>query len=610
MKNKKMMIRLFLFIVVVFYFLFGFYRLAKFETTDEHYWIQERIPQYWNAVLEGKWKKTLINDKPGVSLAFISGFGLLFENHPELYIKSEKHISVYNPANTERLNAIFRLPILIFNGIFSLFFFWIIKKITQNQWLALWFSILILLSPVLLGISRIINPDSLLWVFSAATIFSFIAYLRLYEKKFIAYSSLFLGFSLLSKYIASILFPFLFILLLFHIIQNFKRWGEKNNIRKNVLNFSIGYWLTIIGSFFIFSFLFPAVIFGKDYFQQKTVITILGELKFIFPLLFSANIFILIALYLFKKDTMSIFLEKLVSMKNIFAKFVYLILSSIFVLVLVNWVLGNDFMGLSRVPFDARKDPIFSRDLATYQKVLLEFYPLVFSMSPLVVLALLFLWIKSIYGKSYFDRITFPLSLFLLAYIGASISNNLLATIRYSIMLYPLFFFLAAAGILEFLIFLPALKFKKVTASLVIIGAGFLALWFSKPFYFEYTNALLPKKYLITGSWGEGGYEAAQYLNSLPGAKDLTIWADYSGTCEFFVGKCLKIYKVNELKDGIDYYVLTRRGEIRYRPDHIRWIKNPDNVDAYKYYKKENPEWILEINDRPGDFIKIFKSEK
>jgi len=233
MKNKYPLI--ILVVSVLIFYAFGVYRLAKFETADEHYWIQERIPQYWDAVSNGKWKKTLINDKPGVTLAFISGIGMIFENHPASYAKLEGHVNIYDPANTERLNLIFRLPLLIFSGLFCLYFFWIIKKITQNQWLALWFSIFILLSPILLGISRIINPDSLLWIFSTAAIFSFIAYLKLQEKKFIVYSALLLGFSLLSKHIASILFPFLFVLILFYILQNFKNWSEKNNAQKKYL---------------------------------------------------------------------------------------------------------------------------------------------------------------------------------------------------------------------------------------------------------------------------------------------------------------------------------------------------------------------------------------
>jgi hypothetical protein len=411
----------------------------------------------------------------------------------------------------------------------------------------------------------------------------------------------------LSKYIATILFPFLFVLVFLHILQNFKKWSEEDQAQKNILDISVGYWLTVIGSVFIFSLFFPAVIFTKDYFQQKTVLTILNQLKFIFPLILFLNSFVFLAAHFFKKDALSIFCEKLIFLKDLLAKFVYLFLSSVFILVLLNWVLGNDFLGLSGIPFDTRKDPAFSLALPLYQKIVLEFYPLVFSLSPLVISSILFLWIRSIFKKNALDWIVFPLSLFILIYIGASILNNLLLTIRYDIMLYPLLFFIAATGVWEFVNLFPALSSRKALLSFCIIGISVISLWQSKPFYFEYTNSLLPKKYLITGSWGEGGYEAAQYLNSLPDAKNLTLWSDYYGTCEFFVGRCIKAYTASEFKNPIDYYSLTRRGEIRYMFDHIR---NPGNVDADKYYAKENPDWKLEINGRPDDFVKIFKAEE
>jgi len=199
-------------------------------------------------------------------------------------------------------------------------------------------------------------------------------------------------------------------------------------------------------------------------------------------------------------------------------------------------------------------------------------------------------------------------SFFLIAYYAAIISTGLLATVRYSTVVYPLLFFLAALGIIEISKVLKNYTFANHFITFFLVCCLSLSLWLTKPFYFDYTNSLLPEKYLITGSWGEGGYEAAEYLNSLPNAKNLTVWADYNGLCEFFIGKCLEIYKIDPDMPKIDYYVLTRRGGIRLNPDHIRWL-NPKNVDAAKYYKKDNPVWRLNINGRPGNFIKIFKSE-
>ena len=593
---------------LVIYFSFGSYRLTKFVTADEHYWIYERIPQYWKALSQRKLKKTLINDKPGITVALVSGAGLFFEKHPELYIdKPEKHISVYDPVVTERLNLIFRWPILLFNGLFSVFFFWIIKKLTDSDWIALWTSGLILLSPVLLGISRIVNPDSLLWVFSSAAVFSFFTYLKGEEKKYVALTSVFLGLSLLSKYSSVFLIPFFFSAILICCFWRHADWKQEE-LKKKITAYLISYFQILLGAVALFTVLLPAVMVSSAYFEEKTFASILLTLK---PILFAigslAVIILADARFLHSRFLHHIF-KKLARLKSVLPIILYSILSALLIFILFNWLTGQSLINFDSVPFDIRKDSEFSVDLSYYQKMILEFFPVVFSLSPVVLLSLLFLWLRSAAKKTAYSTWLFLSSFFLLAYYAAIISTGLLATIRYSTVVYPLLFFLAAIGIFEFSAMLKKYKFANhlITFVLILFLSG--SLWLTKPFFFDYTNSLLPKNYLITGSWGEGGYEAAQYLNSLPDAKNLTVWADYGGFCEFFVGHCLKIYKPDPDTPKINYYVLTRRGEIRFMPEHIRWL-NPKNVDAAKYYRKDDPVWRLDINGRPGNFIKIFKSE-
>ena len=210
-KKQDFWAKIIVVLAIIIYFVFGLYNLSKFVTTDEHYWINERIIQYWQALHKQDWKMTYINDKPGITLAYISGLGLFWEPHPDLYIeKLEKHISIYNPGETLRLNFIFRLPLLIFNGLFCLFLFWLIKKVTENDWIAAFTASFILLSPILLGISRIVNPDSLLWNLSFASILSFFLYLKSEQKKFALLTTFLLGLLLITKYTSVILFPFFF----------------------------------------------------------------------------------------------------------------------------------------------------------------------------------------------------------------------------------------------------------------------------------------------------------------------------------------------------------------------------------------------------------------
>ena len=83
MTKEKTFVFSMLLISILSFFAFGFFHIDKFETTDEHLWKYGRIKQYWQAVKTQDWEKTYINDKPGVTVALVSGFGLLSHPDPE-----------------------------------------------------------------------------------------------------------------------------------------------------------------------------------------------------------------------------------------------------------------------------------------------------------------------------------------------------------------------------------------------------------------------------------------------------------------------------------------------------------------------------------------------
>ena len=92
--NNKLI--LFLLIPLAIYFIFGVQHLAKFETADEHYWLYDaidgRVHNYWEALSTGNWLGTRINDKPGITLAYVSGVGLLFQQNPtERFAELDKY---------------------------------------------------------------------------------------------------------------------------------------------------------------------------------------------------------------------------------------------------------------------------------------------------------------------------------------------------------------------------------------------------------------------------------------------------------------------------------------------------------------------------------------
>ena len=189
------------------YFKFGLYHLNQFETADEHLWISNlytgRIQAYWNAAAKNDWPDTWVNDKPGVSLAIISALGGIYEKNVDKKILNKENLyTITNPEILRQSLFLYRLPLVIFNGLMSIFYFIYFWRLTKNKWLALTVASLIQLCPILLGISQIINPDTLLWSTSFGSILSFWVYMRTGRFVDIFFAGLFLGLALLSKYVA------------------------------------------------------------------------------------------------------------------------------------------------------------------------------------------------------------------------------------------------------------------------------------------------------------------------------------------------------------------------------------------------------------------------
>ena len=83
MKKDQIFIKAALILSIIIFYSFGTYHLAKFETVDEHFWKEIRISRYWQALKNQNLEETYINDKPGVTVALISGIGLIFRPAPK-----------------------------------------------------------------------------------------------------------------------------------------------------------------------------------------------------------------------------------------------------------------------------------------------------------------------------------------------------------------------------------------------------------------------------------------------------------------------------------------------------------------------------------------------
>lgn len=598
-------------VVLAAYFFFGFQHLSQFVTADEHYWVYERIPQYWDAVAEGKWKKTFINDKPGVSLALVSGIGyLLHPDSPTLCVESSAKILVCRTDQTERVSMDFRLPILIVNGFILLLLFFLITKIT-NPWIALWATMLTALSPILLGISQIVNPDSLLWSFGAAAIFSFLALLKSegkkLEKKFLWLTLFFTGLAILAKYVALILLPFYLALAIFRFlaIETADSAALSQLLKRDILSWII----IVIGSILVLCLFLPALLLDSKYLAEF-LMAIPDKEGLIF---FGGGLFALLYIDTFAlKNRLFFAIRKAIASLSVILRMVSFFFLTLFIGLVITRNFFPDWSIFALIPFDIKdlSDARYYTAIPNFfEAFVLEWNPLVFSLTPVTLVGFAALLV-TLLGKTK-KEYAFPiysLFFFVIIYSILLIYSNVLSTPRYSILLYPLFAFLAALGIWHI-----TERFSwphtKLVATLIIFLGSLASLIAISPFYFNYTNVLLPKSALINDAWGYGGYEAARYLNALPGAENLTVWSDYYGTCEFFVGKCLTAYTFDKETIHPDYYVLTRRGQIRYMSRYERW-EMKSGLTAYKYYGIPDPAWQLLIGDRPGNFVKVVRVNK
>lgn len=604
------------------FILFGTYHITKFETVDEHFWKYERVSQYWKeGIFGGKIKKTRINDKPGVTVALISGTGLLFSS-PETHRINDSKITqngdytVYDTNKTQRINLSLRLPLILFNSLSLIFFFWIILKITKSKWLSGIFCFFLATSSVLIGISQIINPDALLWTFGSAALFSWVAFVKTEEKKFVLLSGILTGLTLLSKYSGNILFPFFLIISLSYYFINL---DKTKSSKKFILGQLIALLAVFVFSSVTIAIFMPAIFVKLKYFLEATVLAP-GFKKVSLPL--AIIIAMLFSDILFNKSKIINFLSELLHRhKQKIFKITAFIALFFFLLVIANAWMKNPFVPLNNLKENASVEgelafPMLSQNNFLWlniEKLVAEFTPFVFSLPPLLVLALLALWTKIIWkGLKKHQMLTFFLTLAPILFFFGLLISGVLSNARYSIFIYPIVFLLGATGILELVNYFAKenLKEKILIATIsVFFISNLWSLWEIKPFYLNYTNAFLPQETNIVDSWGYGDYEAAEYLNSLPDSKNLVIWPDRSGVCQFFKGKCISEYRIDLTKTKPDYFVFTRRGVMR----HPFYWRNPDlapkaSSEYYSYDLNNNYVWNLNIGRKTDNFVRIIKT--
>lgn len=590
--------RTLLFFVLIAYGCFGWSHLTHFVTADEHYWIYERIPQYWDALSKAQWKKTFINDKPGVTLALVSGVGLIFEPNPAAQLEELPDRTLrYQSDQRDNFYRAFRLPVLGTNLMLLGLLFWILGKLF-GEWRALLTVAFTAFSPIIVGLSQIVNPDALLWSFGATATFAFLAWQRFRTRPWLLLATVLTALAILTKYVALVLIPLYAALCLGEFFSDTPETKEKapQRLRTDML----ALLSLVIGSFTLVAIFLPAL-----WWKKTLLIPFLSTFPWygwVVPLLIT---WLLGDIFLRQGRLLSQLKEWLLHMPVRRETLSLLLFLALTIPVCLRFLFPSwDIFSL--IPFDIKdlsNARYYTQQPNFLEALVLEWSPLSYSLTPIVLLGCFLACFR-------FSRtqgiVPVALILFPLGYPLIFQVLDVLLIPRYAVLVYPFFAFIAAtsfAGMVEQLC--SAALQRRMTHTALLV----LAMWSvmgSAPFYLSYANLLLAKNFLISDAWGYGGYEAAQYLNQLPNASSTTVWADYYGVCEFFVGRCLTAYTFDRSLIHPDYYVLTRRGRIRFLSRFERWERQ-SGLTARRYYSDPHPQWALFINERPENFVKVYK---
>lgn len=610
MKQTNLIALAVIFAVFAINVAFGFPRLSQYSSVDEPYWTYDRTPDFWRAVTAKKWKNTDINDKPGITVAEISGLGLLSGIKPLEYKSLRQEPKTQDQvAEFIRINFFLRLPIYLACLLLLGAFYFFLRKLFNHQ-IALLSLIFIGLSPIILGISLIINPDSLLWGFLPLSIITFLIYQKENERKYLIFSGVFLGLSLLTKYVANILYVYILGLIFLEYIYARSAGNFPAYIKKALLDYAI----LVLVSLVVFFVLYPAAWVKPEMVLEGTIWS--AAFKSTWPI-FAGFLGLLLAdLFLLKARLSS----SVMNFLSIYNQHFKITIGSIFILGIA-FVLLNTYTGMQIFDFEGEMASPKGENAITLEHLLKittsDLYALLFGLTPIVFLLFVFSILKNTFQKGTIKKEAMIVSyflIFILIYYVASTVNHVTATVRYQIATYPLALIIAAIGVHQLI---QSERIKKYAENgaiyILLILISTISLFSIAPFFFNYSSSFLSEKYILNlKDMGDGSFEAAQFLNNLPDAQNLIIWSDKGAVCETFVGKCkVGFNKKDAASHDFDYFVAS----IGRKSRSLKLEKSTNfkqRIDFEELYSENLEGSDLEIHfaDNPNNFVRVVETEK
>ncbi|MFA6973560.1 MAG: glycosyltransferase family 39 protein [Parcubacteria group bacterium] len=611
MKQKNLIALTVIFFVFTINIAFGLPRLSQYSSVDEPYWTYDRTPDFWRAIANKKWKNTDINDKPGITVAEISGLGLLSGIDP-LKLKSVRQETKSPEVVAEfiKINFFLRLPIYLACLLILGAFYFFLRKLLNHS-IALLSLILIGLSPIILGISLIINPDSLLWGFLPLSIITFLIYQKESARRYLIFSGIFLGLSLLTKYVANILYVYMLGLIFLEYIYAKKSDGNFSAyLKKSLLDYAI----LILVSLIVFFILYPAAWVKPKMVLEGTIWS--AAFKTTWPFFVGFIGLLLADLFLLRARLSS----GVMNFLSKYSRHFKIAIGSIF-LAGIAFVLLNTYAGMQIFDFEKEMASPKGENIITLGHILkittADLYALLFGLTPIVFLLFIFSILKNTFQKGTIQKEAMVVSyflIFILIYYVASTVNQVTATVRYQIVVYPLAMIIAAIGVQQLI---QSEKIKKYAENgliyVLLIFISAVSLLSSHPFFFNYSSSLLPEKYILNlKDMGDGSFETADFLNRLPDAKNLIIWSDKGAVCETFVGTCKTSFnKDDTLEFDFDYFVVSAGRKSRSLKMELS-ADFKDRIDFEKLYSStlEDAEFEITFGNNPNNFVRVVRTEK
>lgn len=588
----------------------GLYRLTQYAAVDEPLWIDGRIHRFWKNIGERDWKGTNISDKPGITVALATGIGTLFKSASE-FKTSHFQGEVFNlRVGVEDYYFTFRFPLLLTITLFLPLFYFLLERLLGYGPALLGYAFLTT-SPLLIGMSKIINPDSLLWIFTPLSLLAYLVFRKRHAYRYLILSGILFGLALLTKYIANILFIFWFgLIFLEYLVDDSHRASSLALYLKRSFQS-----LAILTFFALMTFyaLFPAVWIKPEKLLRGTLFS--QAFEKVAPLFLLFIVLILVDQWLNGARITTLCLHWLKRHQLWLYRIFSFAVSAFIIVVLCNVWLG---MPLYSFPELLAAPKTIATKSDFFGIFLTNFYPLLFGLPPITLLLLCIApwWLmrrQSISSPS--APILFYILIFIfLYYLGATV-NGVASIIRYQIILFPLVALLAGIILHELLGTIARWGTHFSARDRTFLAAGIIAafgLWtiVTTPYPLSYASSLLPLAYHVdVKDMGAGSYEAAAWLNTLPDAKDKLVWTDKDGVCKFFVGRCKRGLDYAKLRaDGLDYIIVSAGRESRTTKMMGGDVEaqKPGLIRFDQYYHRTDPEHEILINDRPSHFVKIF----